>query len=41
MGLCNTNEINAIVISGVIDHVAFIVLTEDQLGKLPINYSYL
>lgn len=40
MGLCNTNEINAIVVSGVIGHVAFIVLTEDQIGKLPINYSY-
>lgn len=40
LGLCNTNEINAIVISGVIGHVAFIVLTEDQVDKLPINYSY-
>ncbi|MGC6669058.1 hypothetical protein ACP0FW_27425, partial [Escherichia coli] len=40
MGLCNFNEVNAIIVSGVIGHVAFIVLTEDQIGKLPINYSY-
>ncbi len=40
MGLCNVNEVNAIVMSGVIGKVAFIVLTEDQVGKLPLNYSY-
>ncbi|HCJ4876918.1 hypothetical protein [Vibrio parahaemolyticus] len=40
MGLCNTNEVNAIVMSGVIGKVAFIVLTEDQVGKLPLQYSY-
>ena len=40
MGLCNFNEVNAIIVSGVIGHVAFIVLTDDQIGKLPINYSY-
>lgn len=40
MGLCNVNEINAIVVSGVISSVAFMVLTDDQVGNLPINFSY-
>ncbi len=40
MGLCNFNEKNAIIVSGVISKVAFIVLTDDQVGNLPINYSY-
>ena len=41
MGLCNVNEVNAIVVSGVISSVAFMVLTDDQVGNLPINFSYL
>lgn len=40
LGLCNTNESNAIVVSGVISKVAFIVLTDDQVGSLPVNFSY-
>lgn len=40
MGLCNENDINAIVMSGVIGKVAFIVLTTDQVGKLPLQFSY-
>lgn len=40
LGLCNFNEVNAIVVSGVISKVAFIVLTDDQVGSLPKNYSY-
>ncbi|ETI59933.1 hypothetical protein [Marinomonas profundimaris] len=40
MGLCNTNEVNAIVMSGVIGEIAFIVLTTDQVGKLPLQFSY-
>jgi hypothetical protein len=40
MGLCNSNEVNAIVMSGVIGKVAFIVLTDDQIGKLPLQFSY-
>jgi hypothetical protein len=39
MGLCNFNEKNAIIVSGVISDVAFIVLTDDQLKLLPHNYS--
>jgi len=40
MGLCNFNEKNAIVVSGVISEVAFIVLTDDQVGNLPLNFTY-
>lgn len=40
MGLCNTNEVNAIIMSGIIGKVAFILLTEDQIDKLPLQFSY-
>lgn len=40
MGLCNINERNAIVVSGVISNIAFIVLIDTQVGNLPVNYSY-
>lgn len=40
MGLCHFNEKNAIVVSGVISEVAFIVLTDDQIGNLPLNFTY-
>ncbi|CAB5657004.1 Uncharacterised protein [Aeromonas hydrophila] len=40
LGFCNMNENNAIVMSGVISSVAFIVLTDDQIGNLPIQFSY-
>lgn len=40
MGLCNVNDVNAIVVSGVISSITFMVLTDDQVGNFPINFSY-
>lgn len=40
LGLCNFNNSNAIVVSGVISKIAFIVLMDDQVENLPINFSY-
>lgn len=40
MGLCNANEINGIIVSGVISEVAFIVLTDDLIEHLPLQFKH-
>jgi hypothetical protein len=40
MGLCSFNEKNAIIASGIISSIAYIVLVDGLIGKLPMNYSY-